>query len=136
MSYALTFSSLENYDAGKVGIKVPMFLSFGGKTISLFAKVDTGSTYCIFERIYGERLGIDIEQGYRQYVGTAVGGFVVYGHEVTLSVCGFDFYSTVFFAQEESIRRNVLGRFGWLNKIRLGSIDYDGLPYLSRYDSE
>jgi hypothetical protein len=136
MAYTLSFEKLENYDMDKTGITLPTILRFGDAITSFEAKLDTGSTFCIFERFHGETLGIDVEQGFREYIGTAVGGFVVYGHDVTLSVCGFDFDSTVFFAAEESIKRNVLGRFGWLNKIRLGLIDYDGLLYSSRYDSE
>jgi len=136
MNYSLSFEKSERYDIDKIGITLPVTLRIGDAVASFEAKLDTGSTFCIFERFHGETIGIDIEKGFRQSIGTAVGGFVAFGHQVTLSVCGYDFDSTVFFAEEESIRRNVLGRHGWLNKIRLGLIDYDGLLYVSRYDSE
>jgi len=38
-----------------------------------------------------------------------------------------------FFPADEEIRRNVLGRFGWLDRVVLGLVDYDGKLYLSRY---
>ena len=68
----------------------------------------------------------------RQVLGTATGTFLSYGHEVTLSVADFQF-DTIFAADAE-INRNVLGRFGWLDRVVLGLIDYEGKLYLSRYD--
>jgi hypothetical protein len=34
-----------------------------------------------------------------------------------------------------NLRRNLLGRQGWLRKLRIAVIDYDNLLYLSVYDS-
>ena len=59
---------------------------------------------------------------------------MVYGHEVTLSVADFEFDTVVFFASDAEITRNVLGRFGWLDRVVLGLVDYEGRLYLSRYD--
>jgi hypothetical protein len=100
------------------------------------AKVDTGASYCIFERTHGEVLGLDIEGGTPQIFGTAAGSFLAYGHEVTLSVLGIETITTVYFAADENFTRNVPGRQGWLNRVRLGLIDYDGSLYLSAYDTD
>jgi hypothetical protein len=89
--------------------------------------------HCIFERKFGEKIGLEIENGMRQNFGTATGTFLAYGHELTLIVAGFEFDSMVFFPENEHIKRNVLGRTGWLDRIILGLIDYEGKIYLSRY---
>lgn len=45
------------------------------------------------------------------------------------------FESIVYFFADESIRKNLLGRNGWLDRVRLGVVHYDRELYLSRYDS-
>ncbi|MFN7930191.1 MAG: hypothetical protein U0Y68_20160 [Blastocatellia bacterium] len=82
----------------------------------------------------GEQLGLQIESGVPETFGTAAGAFLAYGHEVTLVVLGLDVIATVYFAADEHFTRNVLGRQGWLDRVRLGLVDYDGQLYLSRYD--
>ncbi len=76
---------------------------------------------------------VDIETGMRQLFGTATGAFVGYGHEVTLSLAEFEFDTIVFFPSDAEITRNVLGRFGWLDRVVLGLVDYEGKLYLSGY---
>lgn len=98
------------------------------------AKVDTGATYCIFQRLYGEHLGLDIERGHQQLIGTPTGSFVAYGHEVSLSVLEFEFDAVVYFAADDSFNRDVLGRHGWLSRVQLGIVDYKGKLYLDRID--
>ncbi len=136
MSYSLSFETEHRFNAGEPGISIPITLQYGDVISPFTAKLDTGSSFCIFERIHGEMLGLDVERGERQQIGTAIGSFITFGHEVTISALGFSFDSVVYFAQDENFRRNVLGRHGWLNKIKLGLIDYDGLLYLSHYDNE
>jgi hypothetical protein len=97
-------------------------------------KVDTGASCCLFERRFGEQLGFDIESGMRQLFGTATGTFVAYGHEATVSVAEFEFDTIVFFPADAEIIRNVLGRFGWLDRVVLGLVDYEGKLYMRRYD--
>ena len=136
MSLQIIFEKLIGYDINKTGITVEAELRLG-ETSSVFeAKIDTGSTYCVFERIYGENLGLNIEAGEKQNIGTAAGSFLAYGHWVTLTVENFTFDSMVFFAENENFSRNVLGRNGWLDRVIIGINDYDGKLYLSRYDSE
>lgn len=40
----------------------------------------------------------------------------------------------IYFADDSSITRNVLGRHGWLDRIVLGIVDYEGKLLLSGYD--
>jgi len=134
MSYQLTFAERFVYDATESGITVPTILTSGARSVHADAKIDTGSQFCIFAREIGERLGLDIESGLPKEMGTLVGQMTTFGHEVTLETFGFLFSTVVFFAQQRKLPRNLLGRAGWLQMIRLAVIDYDREIYLSLYD--
>lgn len=43
-----------------------------------------------------------------------------------LSVAEFEFSTMAFFPADAELRRNVLGRFGWLDRVVLGLVDYEG----------
>ena len=133
MSYQLRFDKLFHYDSGDPGITLQVDLKLQDQTPTIPVKVDTGASCCIFARRYGEQLGFDIEAGLRQVFGTATGTFVAYGHEVSLTVGDLEFDTLAFFPADEEITRNVLGRFGWLDRVVLGLVDYEGKLYLSRY---
>ncbi|HXU37036.1 MAG TPA: aspartyl protease family protein, partial [Blastocatellia bacterium] len=133
MAHQLEFAKLLTYDVGEPGITLQASLKLKEQTLDLQVKVDTGASCCLFDRRVGEALGFDIETGMRQLFGTATGTFVGYGHEVTLSVAEFEFDTIVFFPSDLEIRRNILGRFGWLDRVVLGLVDYEGKLYLSRY---
>ena len=134
MRYQLSFTELIDYDAGQPSISVPVTLSVSQARVHCDAKVDTGSSNCIFARNLGEELGLDIESGLRLLVGTVTGNFVAYLHEVNLSLASFEFSGLVGFAEDQGFRRNVLGRRGFIEQITLGLVDYEGRLYLSRYD--
>ena len=131
MPWNLSFSTLAEYDPGQPGINVPVILRLPGREASCLAKVDTGSSDCIFRRFQGELLDLDIEQEDPRDFSTATGSFKAYGHAVTLIVAGMEFDSVVYFAAHEDYNRNVLGRHCWLNSVRLGLIDYEGKLYLN-----
>ncbi len=135
MAYELSFSHFFTYDAGLPGIEVDIALQVRGEVISFPAKIDTGSTCCIFKRAHGETLGLDIETGIEIVVSTATGYFSAFGHFVTMMVGDFDFDVMVYFAKDYAFNRNVLGRNGFLNQIQIGLIDYEGKLFLSRYNS-
>lgn len=136
MSYVLQFEHLLEYDAGKEGITVPVTLSSSQNWVHVEAKFDCGSSYCIFERLYSEMLGLDVETGFPQRIGTAMGSFLTYGHEVTLSVRDYDLEIVAYFAANPNIDRNVLGRHGWLNRFCVGLNDYEGKMFLSRLGAD
>jgi hypothetical protein len=136
MIHNLKFEKLVRYDTGKNGISLKVELRLGEDTTTFEAKVDTGSTYCIFERVHGEKLGINIETGLRERIGTASGSFWAFAHLITLIVEDYKFDSAVYFAEDENFNRNVLGRHGWLDRVIIGVNDYDGKLYLSRYENE
>ncbi len=131
---AIEFSTIQHYDTLKTGITLPVTLGYNSRTIDFEAKLDTGSSHCIFERRYGENLGLEIESGTLEKFGTATVGFYAYGHELTVSVLEIETYATVYFAKEESFTRNILGRQGFLDRVKLGLIDYEGKLLLSAYE--
>ncbi len=101
--------------------------------VDVEAKIDTGSTYCIFERHHGEGLDLDIEGGTLVDISTATGSFRAYGHELTLTVLGIETVSAVYFAESDYFDRNFLGRIGWLDRVKLGLIEQEGKLFLSKY---
>lgn len=133
MPVNLSFDKLIEYDTREAGITVPVKLSAGQNEAVLGAKLDTGSTHCVFERKHGERLGLEIENGEPLYFSTATGRFLTFGHELTVSVLGIEVYTMVYFIDSEEIVRNILGRQGWIDRIRLGLIDYEGKLFLNSY---
>ncbi len=133
MPHELTFSALHVYGTSDEGIPVPVTLTIGGESISFTARVDTGSTFCVFKRGYAEMLGIDTEAGLLTRIGTVTGGFDAFGYMLTLSTLGYSFDVMVYFAKDESFARNVLGRRGWLDLVRLGIVEHEGKLYVDKY---
>ena len=74
-----------------------------------------------------------MESGEPVHFITAAGDFDAYAHDVVLSVLEIETHTRVCFAKEESFTRNVLGRQGWLDRVKLGLIDYEGKLLLSVY---
>lgn len=133
MTHSLNFVVEHDY-SGADGISVLVTLRHGQDRVSFDADVDTGSTFCIFNRGHAETLGLSVESGELTRFKTVTGSFDAYGHTVTLETLGYSFDVTVYFAAEESFTRNVLGRRGWLDQVRLGLVEYESKLYLSRHD--
>jgi hypothetical protein len=131
MSENIEFDTVFQYDTLKKGITAKVKLFFNEDFVEFNAKIDTGAENCIFQRIQGERLGLDIENGNKETFSTVTGSLVAYGHELSLSVLGIETNSTVYFAESEFFTRNVLGRQGWLDRVKLGLIDSEGRLFLS-----
>ncbi len=129
----ISYDKVYEYDTLRSGITVMVEISYGNESRQIRAKIDTGAENCIFERKHGERLGVEIESGREHIFSAAAGIFIAYGHELTLSVLDIETVSTVYFAKDESFARNVLGRQGWLDRVKLGLIDYEGKLLLNAY---
>ena len=134
MAEEISFDKTYFYNTLKIGITVPTILQVNERLVEIEAKVDTGAENCIFERRHGETLNLEIESGAEKIFSTATAPFITYGHEVTILVLGIETYATVYFAKEESFTRNVLGRQGFLDRVKLGLIDYEGKLLLSVYE--
>lgn len=133
MPLIIDFDIVYEFDTLKSGITVPVDLISKSKNVSFSAKIDTGSTDCIFERKHAENLQIDLESGEEAFFGTATGRFQAFGHELYLTILDIEIYAKVYFIAEAGIKRNVLGRVGFLSNVQLGLIDYEGRLLLSRY---
>lgn len=133
MSESLEFAKTYKYDTLKTGISLPVILHSGDVQVEIHAKLDTGSTHCIFERKHGELLDLDIESGAPVTIGTATGKFLAFEHRINLITFGLSWEATVCFIAEEGIKRNILGRQGWLDRVKLGIIDYEGRLLMSPY---
>lgn len=64
------------------------------------------------------------------------GKFHAFEHRITLTNFGLSWEATFCFIAEDKIRRNILGRIGWLDRVKLGLIDYEGKLLLSHYPEE
>jgi hypothetical protein len=136
MPYQLEFEKLVLFDINQDGICLDVEIKYNDASVRINAKIDTGATYSIFERHFGEKLGLDIENGMRQRFGTATSSFYAYGFRVNLTAAEIELDSMVFFAEDESFNKNVLGRITWLDNLIFGLIDYEGKIYLSKYGDE
>ncbi len=77
---------------------------------------------------------VEIETGTPKTLSTLTGRLRAFGHEMVLQTLGLEFQTFVYFAKSYEVRRNILGRQGWLQLVRLGLVDYDSELYLSPYD--
>lgn len=136
VAHTFTFRTKHSYDTTKTGITVPVELTDGSNVVQVDAKLDTGASFCIFERAYGEMLGLDVEGGTQTLVSMANSTFQAFGHWLTMTALGFQFDVMVYFAADENIRRSVLGRRGFIDQLRLCLIEHDGELYISKYDDE
>jgi hypothetical protein len=129
--HTLTFDEKINYPDNEQGINLDVIiLNATDNPVSATVKLDTGSTFCIFQRRYAELLGIEVENGERETIRTAKGSFTAYGHEIIIKFSELEWEAVVYFAQDESFPVSVLGRNGFLNKINIAIIDYEQLLYL------
>ena len=87
--HLLEFETLHNYGREKDRIEVPVTLRSGEESVSFPAQVDTGATYCVFERTYAEILGLAVESGTPLRFTTAMGSFDAYGHMLSLETLGY-----------------------------------------------
>ncbi len=135
MAHTVFYDVVERYSQTNQGIVIPVILRLSlEREVRLEAKLDTGAAFCLFSRQYAETLGLEVERGHRVDFSTAAGNFVAYGHEVTLVAMGFELTGMCYFFESVAINKNVLGRNGWLNKIRLGVDDTNqpGILYASQ----
>lgn len=134
MAHQLDFKISYQYESARGGIAIPTFLLVGHKTAECFAKIDTGSEFCLFQRGIADTLELDLESGTLLQMETLTGVFTAYGHIVTLITLDLAFDVIVYFAADYTLSRNLLGRNGWLQQVRLGLCDYDEMLYVSAYD--
>lgn len=133
MNHRLEFDVEHDYSS-RAALDLTVTLRSGDLRTSFEAAVDTGATCCIFKREIAETLRLDAGTGIPLRVSTATGTFTAYGHTVVLETLGIEFETIVYFAAHEGLPRNVLGRRGWLDRVRLCIVEYESKLYVSPYD--
>ena len=118
----LEFSHVHSYASPRDEISLPVVLKSGGASLDLLAFVDTGSSHCLFQRSCCEVLGLDLESGEPKTFRTANGRVETFGHVVQIEMSHLTIESMVYFFVDAGIQKNLLGRVGWLDRIRLGLI--------------
>lgn len=132
--YQQTYSHRHHYTSSDT-IDIPVVLSSDLATyVDLVGKLDTGSTFCIFEPVFADVLGRELTSGLRQRIATATGSFYAYGHTLTFSVFSYEWEAVMYFAESESFGLNILGRVGFLDHLRLGIVDYEQILFCGLYD--
>jgi hypothetical protein len=136
MAYPFVFDRRHNYEKdADQAIFIPLRLSANGIVVNLAAKLDTGADHCLFDREWGDSLGIDVESGLRRTFRGLAGRLDAFEHEVTIKTFDIEFTSHVYFTAEMGVARDLLGRNGWLDRLRVAILHYDREIYLSPYDS-
>ncbi len=131
MPYQLDFPIQYHFESNKTGILIPCLLTRNGCRVTLEAKVDPGSEYCLFRREIAESLQIEVEDGVPVPLSTLAGSLIGLAHTVVLNTFDLQFESTVLFNPARNAGRNILGRVGWLNNLHLGLTMDDEMIYLA-----
>jgi predicted aspartyl protease len=134
LSFLLGFSKAHGYAGPSDSITLPVLLRAGDNEVELVASLDTGASYCLFERSVAEALGLDVGTGVSRVFTTANSRLQAFGHEVAINVLGIEVHSMAFFFADTEIEKNVLGRRGWLDRVRIGIVDHDQMLYVAGYD--
>jgi hypothetical protein len=133
MSETLSFEITYLYEDSVEGIAIPVTLISGSGIYRAADKVDSGSEVCLFSREAGEQLGLDIESGIPKPLGSLTGSLDSFGHEVTIQTLGIVMDSVIYFAKNPGLRRNILGRLGWIRNLQIGLRDYENRLFVSEY---
>lgn len=72
----------------------------------------------------------------RRFSVPLTAAFEEFGHMVEPEVLGIRLESMAYFFRDPGIRRNLLGRSGWLDRVKLGIVGYDSTVYIAPYDFE
>ena len=133
--YQLEFTRVHDYSGDDESIVIPVVLRAGANEVPVMATVDTGASFCIFRTEIANALDLDLTSGIRKRFRTANSGFEAYGHELELIAFGVTTQSMVYFFADAMIDKNVLGRTGWRDRVRLGWNHHDSKIYLAPYYS-
>lgn len=59
-----------------------------------------------------------------------------FGHQIELETLGLKLDTFVYFAEDYSLDRNLLGREGWLQLVRIALDDYNSEIYISSLNED
>ncbi len=135
MSWNFSFSTPIHLDEDESGIYVTALLSVAGREVEINGYLDTGAAYCVIPRWAGERLGLNVESGQSITMRTGGGPMPTYLHYATITISTLTFEDVpICVAKYSAFDRCLLGRAGWLQKVRMNLITYDNVVYLNLHD--
>jgi hypothetical protein len=132
--YQLEFTRVYDYSGEDESVVIPVVLRAGANQVSVAASLDTGASFCLFGAEIAEALGLALASGIRKRFRTANSAFEAYGHPVELHAFSVATHSLIYFFADLTIDKNVLGRTGWLDRVRLGLVHHDNKIYLAPHD--
>ena len=133
--HPVAFQHRYQYDSAREGIFLPVELKLGNQAVVIEAAVDTGASYCVFAPSVAESLGLDLESGLPQLFTSPAGHIETFGHSVHLNILGIEVDAMVFFLADGNIHKNLLGRRGWLDRVKFGLDEYHQIVYFSGSES-
>ncbi len=132
MSWDFSFSIRMEIVQDQFGLRLPITLSIAGQEIEANAYLDIGATYCVLPREAGERLGLDVEAGEPTSLRTGGGQMPTFLHYANLTIDELSFEDVpICVAKYQEFDRILLGRAGWLQKVRLNLVVYEDSLYLN-----
>ena len=135
MSWNFSFSIRVGIIEDQFGLCTPITLSVAGREIEADAHLDTGATYSVIPREVGERLGLDVEAGEPTSIRTGGGPMPAFLHYTNLTIDELFFEDVpICVAKYPEFHRILLGRGGWLQKVRLNLLVYEDSLYLNLHD--
>lgn len=103
------------------------------------ARIDCGSSFCVFGRQWADLLGLDWEAGEPLMISTAAGVFYSHLHEVTIQLLDFKWTAWVASAEWDTVApspaRDVLGLNGFFDRFLVGIDDTAEMLYLEPHFS-
>lgn len=127
--HRLEFRESYCYASHEDVVAIPVVLRSGNFSVPVAAFVDTGASFCVFATSVAEALNIEVTSGIQSRFRTANSSFEAYGHEVEIVSLGVTTFSMVYFFADPSIKKNVRGRNGWLDRVCLGLVHHENLIY-------
>ncbi len=104
------------------------------ETISIEARVDSGSSFCVFGRQWADVLNLDWDSGEPLLISTAIGTFYARMHEVTIRLLDFEWAAWIAFAEWDTLppssSRDVLGLNGFFDHFLVAIDDLAERIYL------
>ncbi len=132
MSWQFDFSTRLRTTEDSHGLYLTATLSVAGQELVVDGYLDIGAAYCILPRLLGETLGLAVEAGEPVTLKTGGGPLQGFLHFATLLLGDLAFEDVpICVIKYPGFDRCLLGRAGWLQKVRLNLSAYDEALYLN-----
>ena len=97
---------------------IPVKIINGSQEAKVYALIDSGSDYCIFQGSLGQEIGLDIKNGREEeIIGIKNQPIKIYFHNIKLGVGGHIFSCSAAFSSElDNLPLAILGQQGFFSK--------------------